>query len=146
VHHLDEQGFLDDDRDQLRIVRTEELLERWASTYRVARPRDMPARWMLKQDGKRLPSTLARFASKGSRPECCLGLFAAADALGLGFVRGVPPYLYLQRLDLDALRQPGLSLEDTGGGFDVNIRLPSNSETVFRAAVSRDGVPVSDVI
>ena len=28
----------------------------------------------------------------------CLALFAAADALKLGFVEGVPPYMYVERI------------------------------------------------
>jgi hypothetical protein len=146
------RGFLDEDREQLRIVRIEELFERWASAYRSALPRDLPAHWILKKDQKHLLTTLVEYAAKGkgpglkSRPRCCIGLFAAADALGLGFVRGVPPHLYLERLEPDVLRQLGLSLEDAHRGADVNIRVPLNKETVLRAAVSRDGVPVSDVI
>ena len=30
--------------------------------------------------------------------QACVALFAAADALGLGFVSGVPPYVYVQRV------------------------------------------------
>ncbi len=29
----------------------------------------------------------------------CLALFAAAEALGVGLVHGVPPYIYVHRLD-----------------------------------------------
>jgi len=77
---------------------------------------------------------------------CCIGLFAAADALGVGFVRGVPPHLYLERLDQDVLQRLGLSLEDADRRVDVNLRVPSNKEAIFRAAVMREGVPVSDLL
>ncbi|MGY0799080.1 hypothetical protein ACW7G0_08530 [Lysobacter sp. A286] len=33
-----------------------------------------------------------------SRHRPCLGLFAAADALGVGHVSGVPPYIYARKL------------------------------------------------
>ena len=52
---------------------------------------------------------------------CCIGLFAAADALGLGFVRGVPLHLYLEHLDLDVLQRMGLSIEGSERGADVYI-------------------------
>jgi hypothetical protein len=55
-------------------------------------------------------------------------------------------HLYLERLDPDALRQLGLSLENPGQKPDVYLRIPDNPEAVFRAAVERDGVPVSDVL
>jgi hypothetical protein len=154
VNQLAKQGFLDEDREYLRIVRIEELFERWASAYRAV-PSDLPARWIIKKDEKQFLATLGRYASKPvkrngrnlkSQHRCCIGLFAAADALGLGFVRGVPPHLYLERLEPDVLQQLGLSLENPSRGADVNIRIPSNRETVFRAAVSRDGIPVSDVL
>lgn len=149
VNQLAKQGFLDEDREHLRIARMEELFERWASAYRAAAPRDLPARWIIRKDEKQFLKTVAQYAAKRNvklQPRCCVGLFAAADSLGLGFVRGVPPHLYLDRLNPDVLRQLGLSLEGTDRSVDVNIRIPSNRETVFRAAVSRDGVPVSDAI
>jgi hypothetical protein len=77
---------------------------------------------------------------------CCIGLFAAADALGIGFVRGVPPHLYLERLDLDVLQKLGLSAEDSDRPADVYVRVPSNKEAIFRASVMREGLPVSDVL
>ena len=33
----------------------------------------------------------------------CLGLFAAADALGLGFVHGIPPHVYVERVQPSSL-------------------------------------------
>ncbi len=146
ANQLAKQGFLDENRECLRIVRIEELFERWAATYSGVSS-DFPARWIIKKDEKQFFSAVAKYASQSEpQPRCCLGLFAAADALGLGFVRGVPPHLYLERLDRDVLRQLGLTLDGTDQGTDVNIRIPSKRETVFRAAVSREGMPVTDVI
>jgi hypothetical protein len=146
VNQLAKQGFLDEKCDHLRIVRLEELFEKWAANY-SGLANDLPSRWIIKKDDKQFLSAVAKYASQSkSQPRCCLGLFAAADALGFGFVRGVPPYLYLENSDLSALRQLGLTLDGTNQGIDVNIRIPSKRETVFRAAVSREGMPVSDVI
>jgi hypothetical protein len=158
VHQLANEGFLDKSSDGVRIVRVDELLERWVSASRKM-SKEIPARWILKKDQKQLLASIAQFARESNvglpprrgkipkaQPRCCLGVFSAADLLGVGFVRGVPPHLYLERLDADALRQLGLSVQDARSNPDVQIRIPSNKESVFRAAVVRDGVPVSDVL
>jgi hypothetical protein len=77
---------------------------------------------------------------------CCLGLFAAADALGLGFVHGVAPFVYLERFEPAALDRIGLSLEAPGDSPDVYVRVPAARESVFRGAVRRDDVLVSDAV
>jgi len=80
------------------------------------------------------------------RPRICLGLFAAADVLGFGFVRGVAPHLYLERPDPPALESLGLAPVRAGQRADVFVRVPSLRESVFRAAVVRNELPVCDVI
>ncbi len=44
------------------------------------------------------------------------------------------------------LERLGLSLADPGPSPDVYIRVPAARESVFRGAVRRDGVPVSDAL
>jgi hypothetical protein len=75
------------------------------------------------------------------RPRVCLGLFAAAEALGLGFVHGVEPHLYLERMSQDALEGLGLSANVAEEQVDIYIRIPGNRESVFRGAVVKGGVP-----
>jgi Holliday junction resolvase len=161
VNQLTCDGFLDEHSEYLQIVRAEELLERWVSARRGI-SRDVPARWIIKKSEKQLFAGVARYAAESNAglqrksprnsrirrpaPRCCIGLFAAADALGLGFVRGVSPHLYLERLDLDILRELGLSVEESGHRADLYIRVPSNREAIFRAAVWCEGLPVSDVV
>ena len=79
-------------------------------------------------------------------PRACLGLFAAAESLGFGFVHGVPPYFYLESLDREVLSRMGLSPEGAEQRPDVYVRIPAFRESVFRAAVVRDGVPVADIL
>jgi len=161
VKQLGEEGFLDERRECLAIVRADELLERWVSANRQ-RSGDLPARWIVKKDEKQLFASLAQYAGVSNAapglksnalsrvvkalPRCCIGLFAAADVLGLGFVRGVPPHLYLERLDSDVLNRLGLSMEGADQRADVRIRIPSNKEAIFRAMVMHEGLPVSDVL
>jgi hypothetical protein len=161
VNQLANQGFLEEDSEHLQIVRVDELLEGWVSASRKM-SRELPARWIIRKTEKQFFASLARYVAESGeerpvsrlrsgqilkpQPRCCIGLFAAADALGLGFVRGVPLHFYLERLDVDVLRELGLSVEDSDRRADVHIRVLSNKEAVFRAAVLCDGLPVSDVL
>jgi hypothetical protein len=66
--------------------------------------------------------------------------------LGVGFVHGAAPYIYLENLNPAALEQLGLSVEHAKGQPDAYARIPENKEAVFRAAVQHKGVPVSDIL
>jgi hypothetical protein len=156
VRQLSEEGFVEE--GGLQVVRTEELLDRWlsASHYRV---HETPARWVLSRDKNAFYGALRSYASRmrstpsaskpdraRSMPRLCLALFAAAELLGFKFVHGIQPHLYIERIDKEALRDLGLSLEVAGRQPDLFLRIPKNPESVFRAAVERDGVPASDVL
>src|SRR5205807_1130976 len=125
--------------------------------------REVQARWIIKKDEKQLLASIARYAADSrkelppkssvksgralkAQPRVCVGLFAAADALGLGFVRGVAPHLYLERLDFAVLEKLGLSVEGSSSSADVYIRIPSNKEAIFRATILKNDLPVSDVL
>jgi len=161
VRQLSEEGFLEE-KGVLRLVRIDELIQRWLAANQ-RRVREIPVRWIIRGDKSQLhvavrsyPSKMEARSSRQRRshsgrllkasPRICLGLFAAADVFGLGFVHGAPLHIYLERLDPDALGQLGLSLENADRQADVNVRIPENPESVFRAAVQRDGVPVSDIV
>ena len=159
VRQLSEEGFLENN-GVLRLVRIEELLERWLAANQ-SHGKEVPVRWIIRGERNQLQVAVksCRLKSEGRRKRLahgghlskaparmCLGLFAAADALGLGFVHGAPQHLYLERLDADALHELGLSLENPDQKPDVYVRIPDNPEAVFRPAVEWDGVPVSDVL
>lgn len=158
VRQLRLEGFLDESDSILSLVRLEELLRRWqAESLRPAR--DVPMRWILRGDpARQLQDALRAQAPESAAPpprsrraaapppRQCLGLFAAADALGVGFVHGVAPLVYLERLEPGVLERLGLSLDAPGVFPDIYIRVPAARESVFRGAVLRDGVPVSDVV
>jgi hypothetical protein len=162
VNQLANQGFLNESEEQLQIVRVEELLDLWISANRQV-AKEIPARWIIKSGPHQLQSALREYMSPHdpslalrrkphsrdvikALPRCCLALFAAADALGFGFVRGVPPHIYLERLTLDSLKRLGLLIDHSDRRADIYIRVPSNKEAIFRATVVRDGLPVSDVL
>ncbi len=152
VKNLSERGFLDRRDDLLRIVRLEELLDLWISANRDERD-EIPARWIIKKGRDQLNSVLGDYAAPHpSRsvtkdpPRCCLALFAAADALGYGFVHGATPHIYLESVTLGALHRLGLILDHTNRAADVYIRKPSNTKAIFNAVVMRDKIPVSDIL
>ncbi len=147
VNQLTSRGFLDEDEEHLRVVRVQELLDWWTSSNREA-AKEIPARWILKSGEHQLVTALRQYTSRQAhnQPRCCLGLFAAADALGFGFVRGAPAHIYLERLAPDSLHRLGLAVDQSGRPADVVVRIPSHREGVFRPAVMCDGVPVSDVL
>ncbi len=159
VQRLMREGFLNEERDRLEIVRLGELLDEWSSANRHAGG-DVPVRWIIRKDVEQLRQALAaymdeqedlsrsdRAASGSMLTRCCLGLFSAADLLGFGFVRGVPPHLYMERIEPDLLRRFGLAVDDgSGGSPDAYLRIPTHPESVFRAATRVDGAPVCDVL
>ena len=162
IRQLSSQGFLDERKGSLRLVRIEELMRRWlGASLRSAR--EIPVRWIISGGKDQLLSAVHSYSSRldakpsrsrkpqagrfaQSPPRICIGLFAAADLLGFKFVHGVAPHLYLERLDADALKQLGLSVENAGGRPDVYIRIPENKEAVFRPVVRHEGVPVADIV
>ncbi len=147
VNQLANRGFLDEGEQELQVVRVEELLDLWISSSRDT-AKEIPARWIIKSGPDQLRAALRQYTSPQmhNQPRCCLGLFAAADALGLGFVQGVPPHIYLERLTLDSLNRLGLVASRSDLPSDVNIRIPDNRESIFRSLVVQEGVPVSDVL
>jgi hypothetical protein len=147
VNQLMSRGFLDESAQHLQLVRVQELLERWASSNREA-AKEIPAHWILKAGKDQLLAAVRQYTSRQiqNQPRCCLGLFAAADALGLGFVRGAPAHIYLERLTLDALNRLGLAADRSARPPDVTVRIPAKPEAVFRPRVFADNVPVSDVL
>lgn len=160
VRQLVNEGFLEESRGALRVVRAQQLLEQWrAASHRSVR--EVPARWIIRGGKDQLHSAVRLYCSwvegvrsqrrRGGRvasrvPRICVGLFAAADWLGLGFVQGAAPHIYLEELSSAALDRLGLSIEEREGKADLYIRIPENPEAIFRAAVERKGVPVSDIL
>jgi hypothetical protein len=153
---LEVGGFLEPDVGRIRLVRIEELMERWEAANQRPR-REYPVRWMLGAGRPdRLVEALGEYVRGGcepkrkeanpKRPRLCLGLFAAAERLGLGFVHGASPHLYVESSDLGVLRQLGLALAQQGEPADVMVRIAPRSGSIFRGAVQTDGVPAADVI
>jgi hypothetical protein len=151
VRRLRQEGFLDEYDEPLRLVRRKELLRRWQAAHLRGAP-ELALRWIIPVKSEhQLPAALHSYSvqpniKREPAPRACLGLFAAAESLGFGFVHGVPQYFYLESLDRDVLKRMGLSPEGAEQRPDVYVRVPAFRESIFRAAVVRDGVPVADVL
>jgi hypothetical protein len=109
IERFSKEGFLEQEHDGLRLVRKKELMDRWSAANQRS-VSEIAVRWILHRgkdalrdalrsyvspEGK-LPSKSRKSNKEGSSarwPRACLGLFRAAEALGFGFVHGVPPYL-----------------------------------------------------
>jgi hypothetical protein len=88
------------------------------------------------------------FVSVSFMKECApLALFAAAESLHLGYLRGVPPYVYVPRLDASSLRAwknvVPIGAEEQP---DVIVRQAPAVQSVFRGVVQAGDVSVSDVL
>src|SRR5580693_455698 len=157
VRQLEAEGFLDKYADQLELVRVQDLLEEWQAAERRAF-KEIPCRWVIPGHGpKQFESALRDYqdhyfrqdssdvSGNGNSPRVCLGLFAAAEALGLGFVHGVPPVLYVEGIEPELIQQLGISKERAEQP-ELYLRIPAHKESIFRAAVDQKGVPVSDAL
>lgn len=146
LRQLRQDGFLDDGDGILRLVRREELMRRWQAPHLRAAA-ELPLRWILPvKDARKLAAVLRKQKESNGAPRLCVGSFAAAELLDMGFVHGVPPSLYMEELDQNLLQSLGLSAHDVPRVPDVVAKVPLFRESVFRAKVICDGVPVSDVL
>jgi hypothetical protein len=140
VRQLQHEGFLHESSAYLELVRREELFRRWQA-WAGRRTREAGFRFVLPGEPRRLLTDASRTVGG------CLALFAAADALGVGFVHGVPPHLYVRQLPAGTTADwKNLVPAERGEAPDVIIRAATAPNTVFRGAVTSDSVRVSDVV
>jgi len=143
LHQLRHDRFLDESSGYMALVRREELFSQWRSAAR-RRPPEAPMRFLFRSA---VQDQIAKLVS-AQHGEACVGLFAAADALRLGHVSGVPPYVYVPRL-------PNIGSKD--GGWDMVMAFPDGApdfilrqaptpKSTFRGALHRDGSVFADVL
>jgi len=140
VRQLEREGYLHESASHLQLVRREDLFGRWrALSFRS--PREVPMRFLLPGD----PQAQLRPMLASGR--ACLALFAAADALRLGFVSGVPPYVYVQRIrPANVAAWKNLRACSPGEPPDLIIRQAPAPQSVFRALVRPEGMAACDVL
>lgn len=139
VRLLGHGGYLHESSPHFRLVRRGDLFERWqASARRTAV--ELPARFVLPGDARK---QLRELLGEG---RACLALFAAADALGLGFVEGPPPHVYVPRVRGAVLAAHDLRPSAPGEAPHLILREAQAPQSVFRGVVRPGGIAVSDVL
>lgn len=144
VNQLKREGFLDEHAPFLRIVRRDVFLSRWQAATAIA-PVEVRVKLLFQGDRAGAISEMANSATNGTH--ACRALFSAADALGLGFVKGAENHLLVPAIGPETFARWGFLVPARPGeSYDFVIRQCAFPQSVFRAAVSVDGVLASDVI
>jgi hypothetical protein len=140
VQQLQREGYLHESAAHLTLVRRKDLLSRWQSLS-VRSVKEVPMRFVLPGD---LQAQLRKMLSSGRG---CLALFAAAEALQLGFVRGVPPYVYVRRIQPASLAAWRYLRACAPGEIpNVIVRQAPAPQSVFRGMVRPGGMAASDIL
>lgn len=144
VSSLQENGLLAR-AEPLEPVRHEMLMSHWKAAN-LRQGRDIRTRWLFPAKTDTHARLVGAFRALGvSAPRMALGLFAAAEQLGHGFVRGVAPHLLHEAPSSEALERLGLVPAGPGERVDVFVRKPVFPEAVYRGARELDGIPVADI-
>jgi len=134
IRQMRTEGFLDEDDEVFKVIRREELMRRWQAVY-LRSVADVPMRWIEGgQHAQRLRDVTHSLHTAGGT-RCCLGLFAAANALGQGFAHDLTPHLYVEKIDAALVRSMGLTAQGAEHAPELLLRVPLFRESVFRAAV-----------
>jgi len=140
VQQLQDEGFLSESGPYLNLVRRDELFQRWQASA-VRSVKEVPMRFLLKGEPR---AQLRRMLNSG---RACLALFAAAEALKLGFVQGVPPYVYVERIrPANLAAWKNLRPCESGERPDIILRQAPAPQSVFRALVRPEGMASCDVL
>lgn len=144
LQHLKKERFLTEGRTGLTIGRREEFLNLWRSAS-MASPAEYSMRFRARVAIKDQLAALLRALGD----KACVGLFTAADQLGMGHVSGVPPYIYMEKLPSIVAKRPEWKMIEVcthGQAPDFFVRRAMAPISTFRGAVQRDGQLCTDVI
>src|SRR5215467_11263213 len=142
VEALRREHYLDQRAGVLRVVRRRELLERWRAWSSSQTPHEIPAVFVISGDSHEELRAVLR-----QQVDVVLALFAAADALHLGFVRGIPPHIYLPALTAAAIGHlENVEVAKADERPALLIRKAPAPHSVFRGAVQTPDGLVTDVL
>lgn len=140
VLQLQREGYLHESDPYLRLVRRKDLFRRWQSSA-LRSVREVPVRFLFRSEPR---VELKRMLQSG---RACLAMFAAAEAMNFGFVSGVPPHVYVQRLRPDSLKAwKRIVPAEPGRVPDLILRQAPAPQSIFRGQVMVGNVPVSDIL
>lgn len=141
LRQLGKEGLLDDSSPHLRLVCVEELFDRWRAAALSQPVRERGWRALLRS---RPESIVGQWLDAAGG---CLALYSAARAHGIGFVEGLPHYVYANLsppAPSDILR--GFVPAEPGEQPDLIVRRPSAPLSVLRGAVAAGGRQASDIL
>jgi hypothetical protein len=154
LRQLENEGFL----AFPRLANVDRLLHRWQAAM-LKPQKEIRCRWLIPGGNEeRLVDAIRQWShdnvGRGAvdalhfqeQLRLCLGGFLAASWLGFGHVSGAPPLVYIERMNAQVLRRLGLARIEDSRPADVLVRVPSFRQSLFRAAVVRNEVRVSDVL
>lgn len=140
INRLREEGFVEDSVRGLRLVRRRELFSRWKSAAMRPSP-ELRMSYLLPGKAEHQLKKVA------SALDGCVGIFSAADLLQLGHVSGVSPYVYVKRFSKSSESGWSSLVPCRPGEQPQLVVMQANyPESLYRGAVSVDGVQVSDVL
>jgi hypothetical protein len=140
VQRFEREGYLHESAPYLRLVRREDLFRRWRALS-ARSPKEVAMRFLLPGDEE---ARLRKILGSG---RACLALFAAADALRLGLVSGVPPYIYVQHIrPANLAAWKNLRPCAPGEPPDLILRQAPAPQSVFRGLVRPEGMAASDIL
>jgi hypothetical protein len=151
LERLEADGFLAGRGRSIALQRVDVLLERWSGAMTLRPQRAWRARFLLptRDPEARLDEALRkdRMGSPGFR--ACRALFGACKQLGFGHASESLQHLYLAT-DLDgwpsAFDDLGLRPASEGETADVALCEARWPRSVFRSAVVKDGIAVTDIV
>jgi len=140
VQSLRAEGYLHESSRSLQLVRRADLFHRWQSEAQRSAPRELPMAFLIRGD---VDQQVRHQAASGG---ACLALFAAADALKIGHVSGVPRYVYVRKLGIFDPKAWSALPAPSQQECDFIVRQAPAPESVFRGAVRSGDVAVCDVL
>lgn len=144
LQYLKRERYLIDGNSGITLARREDFFSLWRSAS-MTPPAEIGMRFRARVAmNEQLAALLSALGDKA-----CLGLFSAADRLGMGHVSGVPPYIYMPKLPALEARRPEWQMIDVckdGQVPDFFVRRAKAPISTFRGAVQRDGQLCTDVI
>ncbi|EOH6072771.1 RpiR family transcriptional regulator [Burkholderia cenocepacia] len=139
VNALTQKGFLDRSSPYMKLVMRRKLAELWKAVYKNQSD-PVPAKFLVPGPSRLLTDKLLQ-----RHQQSLLGLFAAADALALGHVHGIPPYVYVEDM-VEASGWKELRSARAGEKPDILLQQIRFPQSIRNGAVRRDGVQVTDIL
>lgn len=144
LQQLKRERFLSATSAYITLVQREELFAKWRSVMHRS-PSEMPMRFLMRSNPN---SQLAKLVNH-QNGDACIGLFAAADAMNIGHVHGVPPHVVVPKLPATGPQKRGpwgMVAPCSEGSPDFILRQTLTPQSTLRGAVHLGDFVFTDII